>query len=1029
MSSALTGTALTSAKALARGFEDDHEALVYLGPERGDLDEAAVTLFWLPGGGWEEASDEVLLSEKISIEVDERGAKIGLTVAEASRLTWADDRAVAVIARHWFPGLGWGAWYLEAWGYITGEGQAKYDADLGRTLRLTATYAGYWERIRLPGHRMGRRNLAAGASIAAASPHLLTPAAEVGIEYLAQDDCAPGKLIDQLGDTVAVADAFADPTIPTIGETYVPKILRVGGPHVRGVAAGGQARFVEAWAGYDILRADTDNPASPQWGTFDSPGDVPAPEGNASPTISNDFLDATLTGGKYVIHAKRQATNQNNSVYVGWDIGSAPLWYGVPALLTFRVKAGATDSIGLHMQLQLGVQGTNTNHEIRLSGSWQKFEFPISGLGTTGITAGGLNVKFRAARDELFLQDIYFELDDFHLWVGYNGANYTKQEGRALFLGMDDGAGHERLLRLANINGGNEITIPPRSSIVIVDDASTFQQQYGDTGKTILQVKGDYPEWFFSPGVGRMKLCYGNDPQRLDYDDPSTVGPVVNSVHLPAEEILFSVANGGVSWLPTQTLSRQSPVGTGFLAVEDFGHLGLVPPFGAAYWWVDLGAFVAPKLTAQLPAGAGPGSLIRVENSDYYTERGIGKLDLEKIRWVGKEGDALIVANRGYAGTTAADHAAGAAFVPDSFDGANQGLGLSQTGHNVDQIEIRRKPGTPRILAGAVIASNLVAPGNPSEGGALWELHPDWFLIQRYSDRQGNPDVITMNLIDILGGPRELRHVCHIIDEQERYNGLPSRAKTNELVVREWQATSSAAGSWTGHGVADVNAAIAHVLVMHGEVPASKVTTVGRSPAIGDLTIAPSMVGAAIDAIGKNDGVHARVNRANAVSIEPVPTSPAYTATVPYWTWTSDLVAGPLAGSWAERRKVAQVRIAARDAATLRSYNNEYPSVPGPLGSILDLRDVRVLTAQDAFNRAMREWRAANTRRALSLPAGALPWIEVGQRHLLALDELDGDGGFDGINVTVGGYTITIGIDDGGVTWDTTVAIAEMALG
>jgi hypothetical protein len=785
------------------------------------------------------------------------------------------------------------------------------------------------------------------------------------------------------------------------------------------------------------LRGDVDNPAAHLWCTFDYPAEVPAPEGNASPIIDNAFLQTFLTGGKYIVRCKAQPTNQNNSVYVQWNTSAPSLWNGVPALLAFRVKAGATENIGSRIVLQWGHSGTNHNVDIRLDQEMQRFEIPIDALASTGSVAGGLVMRFRADREELVGGDIWFELDDLHLWVGYNGANYTQQEGRALFLGCDDGAGNERLVRLANLNGGDsyngggEIVIPPRGSIIVADDAATFQQQFGDTGKTILQMKQEYREWFFAPGVGRMKLVWGNDPNRLDYDDPQPIGGVVNGSQLPAEEILFSVANGGVPWLPSQSLSRQSPIGTGFLAVEEFAHLGLIPPFGAAYWWVDLGAFAAPTLVADLPAAYSPGQVIRIDDSDRYTERGLGTCQAERIRWVGKDADGnLVVANRGWGGTTPALHPAGEAFIPDAFDGANQGLGLPQTGHNVDQIEIRRKPNTPLILAGAVLVSNLVAPSDPSEGGAKWERHPDWTLVQRFAGRAGNPDVITMNLIDILGGPREVRHVCLVIDEMARVNGVAQRAKVNEIIVREWQAAGSGAGGWTGHGVADLGGALAHLLTQHAGVPAAKVAVAGRTPPIGDLTLAPSMVGQALSSLAGNDGLRVRLDRANAAAIEPTPANPAYTATIPYWIWTADLVAGNLAGGWEMPRRVAQVRVAGRDAASFRSFSNAYPQLPGSLGAIVELRDLRVLTPGDVWARAVREFRAGNVRRApLTIPTGALPWLAVGQRHLLALDELDPEGGFDSVNVVVEGYRIRIGIDDGGVTWATDVQVAELALG
>jgi len=1012
MSAPLTGTALTSALALARGTEDDHACLIYLGPQRDDLDQAAITATWLPGAGWVDRTGDVLLSAGLTLDVTELGATITLTIAEESRQVWAADRAIAVVARHWFPGQGWGGFYLEAWAFLDGSGQSRYDPELGQVATRRATYSGYWGRMRVGAHRFGKRNLAAGASIHAASPALTTPLAEAGIEYISQDSCAPEKAIDQLADTVAVADAFAEPTTPDVGQTQLPKFLRVGGPHARGVAAGGQARFAELWAGYDALG----------WTGW------VAPEGNASATISNDLLDATPLADRYVIHAKAQPQNQSNSVYVQYNLGVPD---DVPLILEFEVKARTTDSIGRTMVLQHNSGGTNHNEFIRLGQTFQKFEIEIA---AAGAGAGPLVLRFRADRDQLVVSDLYFEIKAYpKIWAGWSSGQYSRTEGKALFLALDDGAGHERLIRLTNLNGGDnlngggDLIIPPRGSIIVCDDRATFEQQFGSTGKTILQLKGEYPEWYFAPGVGKMKLVYGNDPLRTNYNDASLTGGVLpNGTALPVEEIDFAVANGGVAWLPAQSLSRQNPVGTGFLAVEGFAHLGLIPPFGAAYWWLDLGAFVAPKLTADITATS---NRIPVDDIDQYTERGLGTVDIEKIRWVGKDNDSLIIANRGYAGTNAAAHAAGTPFVPDGYDGANQGIGTRQTGHNVDQIEIRRKPNTPLILAGAVLTSNQVAPGDPSVGGAKWESHPDWALVQRFTDRQGNPDVITMSLTDILGGPREVRHVCLVIDRMARLNGLPQRAKVNEIVVKEWRAAGDVSGGWAGHAVTHLSAALGHILTRHAGMPLSKITVVGHTPEIGDLTVAPAMAGQVLAALSANDGIRVRLDRANAAIIEPTPVNPAYTATAPYWVWTGDTIAGSLAGDWDTPRRVAQARVAAKDANSLRTFSAAYPRQPGALGEIREVRDARLVTANDAFGRAVREFRAGNTRRSGTVATGALPFISVGQRHLLALNELDPDGGFTGINVVVTGYSIKVGIDDGGTTFVTSVTLQELALG
>ncbi len=613
---------------------------------------------------------------------------------------------------------------------------------------------------------------------------------------------------------------------------------------------------------------------------------------------------------------------------------------------------------------------------------------------------------------------------------------------------MDDGAGHEALVRLTNLNGGDnlngggDIIIPPRGVVVITDDIATFKEQFGDGGGvTILQMKGEFPSWYFAPGVGRMKLAYGNDPERDNYDDPSLTGPVVNGVQQAIEEIPFSVVNGGAAWLPSQALSRQGPIGTGFLAVEPFPHIGLIPPYEAGYWWVDLGAFVAPALTDSLPATGLGSDRIRVDNTDAYTDHGLGTMQAtgERIWWTGKEGGALIVHERAIQGTALTSHDAGEWFVPDSLGGALQNSGLRQQGWNVDQIELRRKPSgvnglgertPPQIVAGAVIASNMVAPGNPSEGGSRWEQHPDWFLVQRFSERTGsNPDVITLNLRDILGGPRELRHIAIQVGTMGRVNGLPQRAKhLVYMTAWEWGAAGDAGGGWASHQVGDVAGAVAHLLTQHAGVPASKVIPLPRSQPIGDLTLTGGTASAQLDAVTKNDGIRVRLDRANNAIIEPTPVNPAYAPTAPLWTWTPDLIRGDLSATWGVARKVAQARVRGRSVSDLRNYSARYPRLPGSLGGIVEINDVRVLNGQQAQDRAQMEFRAGNARRTLTIPAGALPWVEVGQRHLLNLPNLDRGGQMFSINVVVTGYGMSIGIDDGGVTCETSVSVQELTL-
>ena len=126
----------------------------WLGPRRGDLDEAAIVAGWLPstGAGWVDQSATVLAEADVPWEG--RGFGLRFTVADEARLTWADDLAVALVARSYLDGA-YTAWALVAWGYLTGEGRQRAGVALDQTGERVATYAGYWGQINLPAHRFG----------------------------------------------------------------------------------------------------------------------------------------------------------------------------------------------------------------------------------------------------------------------------------------------------------------------------------------------------------------------------------------------------------------------------------------------------------------------------------------------------------------------------------------------------------------------------------------------------------------------------------------------------------------------------------------------------------------------------------------------------------------------------------------------------------------------------------------------------------------------------------------------------------
>jgi len=1018
----LNAAALSAAIELAQATTDGHQIALYLGSARGTLDESLIVGNWTPGAGWADVTGQVVLSAGIAVAHDGTAYSATFTVADESRTQFADDLAVAIIARHWFPTtLAWGAWHLVCGGYLDGSDTQKLGLTLNQTSQRTATYAGYWMRARVPALRLGRRNLATTATISASSPALAAPASEVPVEYVSQDNCAAQKLLDGNLDTVAIADVIADPAQPAIGDTTYPRFLRVYGPQQRGIAVGGEPRFAEVWFGHDET----------PWGTFANAGAVPyVGDGGGSSNVRNDNqVSSTIdtAGKRYIVRALAQPGSTTTSG-IQWNLQMSN--QNVPLKLKFGIKAGSTASVGRSAMVsyQIGSQGGTVTPPVLaaiiLTDTVQPIEIDIGSTSKNTLIV----VRFQSGRGEVFSQDLYFEISDLHVWSGYDDLQHaTDNDYEKLFLCWDNGAGVQRNQRIAfGLINGEQWTIPPLGSVIFCDDVNTFKAKFNGNGSTLFEMKKDNAAWFFAPGIGRLKLAYANNPSLTNYDDPQ--------LQL-VEEIDFAVANGGVPWLPTQALSRNTPpVGTSTMTAESFPHLGLLPgAYGAAYWWLDLGAYAAPKTT--MPIGAAD-LVIGVDNIDAYTAQGFATIDGgERVWWIAKTADALVIntGGRGMFGTTAAIHAAGAAVVPDGWGGNLQNNGTKQTGWNIDTIEIRRKPGTPQILQGAVITSNLLGPSDPSTSGGKWENNPDWRLVQRFTSRQGNPDVITMALPE---GIREARHVALVIDQMARFNGQPQRAKVNEIVVREATIGGSQAGLWQGLAVSDIGGAVGVLLHTYAGMPPNKISLAtgpdGYTPIttalIGDTPIAPTTAAQAIQTIAASGQLTVRLDETNSATIAALPENPEYAALTPDWTLTKDTMLGDVTVTWVSAHAVAQVKVTAKEPSSLRTYAASYPGRPAWLGAVIDLKGVIVRTSGDVYRVAEAAYRKGNARRKATVIMGAVPWLQPGQRLLLVLAELDTGGNDIGINFTVDSFSIAIGIDSGGVTWRTTLTLSELPL-
>jgi hypothetical protein len=972
---------------------------------RGELDEAPILPGWLPSGpDWADVTLQTDAEEELGFTQDGRGYTLTFTVRDLNRDDWPDDAAVCLTARHWDGTGGWSPWDLVTWGYILGDGSQRKPALSGAVGTIRVGYAQFWDKAQVPALRYGRPNLATTATLVASSPVLADPLAEVGIEYISQADCGATNLTDENIDTVAVLDVVAGKSRPVLGNVTAPVIQRTYGSFTRGIAPGGQPRFIELAYSNDLAAG---------WGNFQNDGTIPALfEGNGTPFRNDDTVhtyteaETAAPGNRvYVIEAKAQPAHPNQMQGIQWNFGSLGKR---PLRVAFRYKAWETGSIGKTIHVT-----HDTGAVLQLTAQWQDYDVELDGAKNLHDTLvfrlqGGDNNS-----PELTTRTL-FAFDDFHLYVGYSDMENQKDSGYKLSLAIDDGAGHEWVRRIAwDIDGNTEEwIIPPKQTVIITDNIAAFKAKFNPGSSQVWQLGTLFPQWYFGweggAAKGRIKLCYATSHVTDDYDHPDLI-----TVH----EVNFAVANGGAPWQEYQALARQSPLLTGLLSPEEHPRTGLmVGAYGTAHWWLDLGAYKPTYLTVAVAAGA---TSLNVDDPDEFPPSGEAVIAGDTFAYTGKSGRTLT----GVSGVLAHDPGQATGSVVPKIGG------VLQTAPLVDLVELRRKPGKCQILAGAVLYSDRLAPTDPSvpdTAGAKWERQADWELFNRWTFRQGDPDVITC----YPPPPNawvQMRHLCIVIDEMAQVGGIDQRAKLNEVVVRKY-APGSGEG-FAGTQAGDLGRVLASLAAVRAGVPASKVFIVAATPPpIHDLAITPTTAGGALQSVAKLGLLQVRLDRWNRAYVDWQPNTAHFDRPEADWQWAlADLRAEPT-GDWAEAHQCSQVRVSAKELATYRLHEVLYPPLARPLGAIVELRDIIINTADDALTIARAEDRRANHRRTLALVAQACPWLEVHQRHILDLPGLDAGGGWSGRNVYVESFSVSVKLVDGVPVWATTIATRELSV-
>lgn len=474
-------------------------------------------------------------------------------------------------------------------------------------------------------------------------------------------------------------------------------------------------------------------------------------------------------------------------------------------------------------------------------------------------------------------------------------------------------------------------------------------------------------------------------------------------------------------------------IGSGGVAgpftTEEYPQPGMEQTYGSAYLWVDTGAYVPPKLNRDISA---TDLYIPVDDTDAYPVAGTIRIGTEYILYGAKRDEYLVAYARGANSSIPAAHSRSDAVYPCYDANADSGLSV-QTGALVDRVTIVRQDGKPVIEDGALLWSNLPGPGDPSTGGQLWERHPDWNLATRWQGNQSSiieyvPPVAPVTLGS--AHVRQARHWCVVGHRMQYYFGRPQRFKINEVSIWEFSPHAGVSGGYEGHGAGDFPGVVGHIVTQHAGLPVSKFgSTVSGAGPIGELHITPTTVQSALGSTLGNQYMTVYNDRWNNIYLTALPGSVLFPATLVSWTWTElNCWGGRITGGWSEAHPCAQAIVWATEPAALRQYYYEYPPVADRLGNTVEARDVIVASYDQGREIARALYRSARTRRSIQLSAGACPWLNKYQRHVVNLPGLDKGGAWSGINMYVRDYTVEIGMSPNGITWNTTIQLAELAL-
>lgn len=994
------------------------DLIVYLGPERG-VEAFPLTIAgdWTPvSGSWLDVTQYIRAAE---CSGGEHEAELRLTLKDWAQRsqTFIDHAMIMVRGRYWnAQARTWGSWSIWFGGYIVGEADMKSQRGEHGPVHegqiICRQEWSYLVKQQAAATRFGLVNVATGAS-ASASSTLGSPSQEAGVEFLGAATVVAANVTDGNPDTVWVSNTVAEPPAaneaPFIGTGKTVRITELYSGRQPSFAIGGNGRplWIELWCADVVYTSSFEGGGLDGWGAT----------GNNS-TVQN-------VAGIGVSNSRALLIQGPGATKLAVDGGASVRFAGVTpeveACISFSMRGDGGPAALDVLVGGGGGQGGADVIPIQVSGTeFRRFVFRYA----SGNSEISLRFKFKTGTRGLVVDDVRCS----------GGVRLRDSGAMKVHLIWDDGRGNSGVGEFPRHLGLDAMA--GESYVIVTDDAELFGDQF-DPGPdaTVVQFReiAGLRGLDFASRRGRLRLAYWKrwfDGSNVYPDLRGDSGAVWDDIQLgslPTFTATTSIARTSLSsWI-----ERQNPA-----------------PAGAETWatsWVNvvLPDFPAASLTAAM--GTGASGTIAVTTTDGYPANGWFYIESERL-WMTRQ-DAMTwqYSNR----SAPVAHGIGSKVYLETnvaLPGATPDYQrLVQTAVSV--IGFTRKAGTPIVQDFDIIASTSTSPGDPSVNN-LWGSHPDWKTLVRVRNNVRRSPVYLVGRTehDIqpvtwppLSGWRPanqgipVKHLRLVIMRQERWNGVPQRAKVNEIIAygQDYDATQGSA--WNGTSPSDIRGIVAHILTRYGRVQPDRIRISQRygvglpwGANYGSLTTAEASAAEVIAGLENKGQLRVICSRDNVVQIVPDPLSTAAAWDAASMTWRAD-TATTISVKQAEAGQVSQVIVTGKDGITGEVFRGGFPGRRSRYGEPKEITGLIIGDQGQADEAAHREYRQRNARLTADIETRQRMSVQTWDRHILDYTAGDADqADWSGEPMLVTGWKWSLRPSDHGNQWSLAVSLREL---